>query len=382
MPGVYTINPADPTRPLDTDEVQYYAGETRNLKSYLQTQLAAFGAPASNSEYNKVVRNLIINGDFTYGAAGAVPDMWRSYVGGTATNTITNPAFTLGQIAVPGDPKNYLNCVFTLDSAINSAIIIKQPIESVRTLVSTTPAGANVGRLSFWAKAAIAGTKLGIDNVQVFGTGGTPSAASHAIAGITNISLTTTWTKYTLSIIANDLTGKVIGTNGGDCLELTFWLSAGSNFNAYTNSMGPQAGTVSIARVQLVEGAVDVPFQTRTAEEEQRLLARYIYRHTAAGTVIRYLGYVISTGLAQVFAAHKISMRAAPVVTIAGALNTDVNLLGLGAAITMTAITVNFSDPDMTRLDITINAGGVAGQGCQIYTANANAIITFDARLS
>jgi hypothetical protein len=380
MPGVYTINPADPTRPLDTDEVQYYAGETRNLKSYLQTQLAAFGAPMSNSEYNKVVRNLIINGDFTYGAPGAVPDMWRSYNSGTATLTVTNPAFTLGQIAVPGDPKNYLNCVFTLDSAISSSCLIKQPIESVRTLVSTTPAGANVGRLSFWAKAAIAGTKLGIDNVQVFGTGGTPSAASHAIAGMTNISLTTTWTKYTLSVITNDLTGKVIGTNGDDCLELTFWLSAGSNFNAYTNSMGPQAGTVSIAKVQLVEGGVDVPFQSRTAEEEQRLLARYIQRINDPAQAFRGYGYVLTTTLATARFNFPVPMRAPPTITFTGTLNTKIVLYGT-AVITMSAITATGITKTEAVLDGTITAGTV-NQPCLIYTADNTATITLDARFS
>jgi hypothetical protein len=380
MPGVYTINPADPTRPLDTDEVQYYAGETRNLKAYLQTQLAAFGAPASNSEYNKVVRNLIINGDFTYGDTGALPDMWKFFVTGTATLTITNPAFTLGQTAVPGDPKNYLNCVFTLDSAISSAITLRQPIESVRTLVSTTPAGANVGRLSFWAKAAVAGTKLGIDNIQVFGTGGTPSANSRAIAGMTNISLTTTWTKYTLSVIVNDLTGKVIGTNGDDNLGLVFWLTAGSNYNANTNSMGPQAGTISIARVQLVEGTVDVPFQSRTAEEEQRLLARYIQRINDPAQAFRGYGYVLTTTSASVKFNFPVPMRAPPAITFTGTLNTKIVLYGT-AAITMSAITATGITKSDARIDGTITAGTV-NQPCLIYTADNTATITLDARFA
>ncbi|MBD4920844.1 hypothetical protein GUF71_22635, partial [Xanthomonas citri pv. citri] len=73
-------------------------------------------------------------------------------------------ALALGQIA---NAKNYMSFNFT--SAQNAWV--GQKISSVLTLAN------GKATFSFWMRAGVAGKKAGVRLAQIFGTGGSPSAA-------------------------------------------------------------------------------------------------------------------------------------------------------------------------------------------------------------
>ena len=127
--------------------------------------------------------------------------------------------------------------------------------------------------VSFDAKAD-ASKNIAIEFVQYFGTGGSPSGAVNAI-GAQLVALTTSWQRKSITISIPSISGKTIGSNGDDSLQLVFWFDAGSSFNARTGALGQQSGTFDIANVQIEEGSVATPFEQRPLGLELGLCQRY-----------------------------------------------------------------------------------------------------------
>ena len=220
----------------------------------------AAGAPAG--------RNKIINGNFdiwqrgtSFTASGYTCDRWRLDTFGGAGTTLTRQAFTLGQTDVPDNPDYYLRAVTTTDSSADAGTILSQRIEDVKTFSGQTIT------VSFYAKAD-AVKNINIELRQDFGSGGSPSSQ---IAATTpqKFALSTTWTKYTKTFSIASISGKTLGTSGGDYLRLAFWLGAGSDYDSRTNTLGNQAGTFEFAQVQVEKGssATDFEHKTKTATE-------------------------------------------------------------------------------------------------------------------
>ena len=219
-------------------------------------------------------RNRIINGNFdiwqrgtsqTTSDYGSV-DRWRpTHVG--STKTASQQAFTLGQTDVPGNPKYYLRHVVSSVAGSGNFCLIIHKIEGVTTLAGQT------ATLSFWAKAD-SNKNIATEFLQYFGTGGSPSALVNTI-GVTTHNLTTSWQKFTATVAVPSISGKTLGSNGDDRLELNFWFETGSDFSSRTNSLGNQSGTFDIAQVQLEEGPVATEFEHRPLSVELAMCQRY-----------------------------------------------------------------------------------------------------------
>ncbi len=219
-------------------------------------------------------RNKIINGNFdiwqrgtsqTTSDYGSV-DRWRPTHFGS-TKTASQQAFTLGQTDVPGNPKYYLRHVVSSVAGSGNFCLIIHKIEGVTTLAGQT------ATLSFWAKAD-SNKNIATEFLQYFGTGGSPSALVNTI-GVTTHNLTTSWQKFTATVAVPSISGKTLGSDGNDRLELNFWLETGSDFSSRTNSLGNQSGTFDIAQVQLEEGSSATPFEHRPIGMELSLCQRY-----------------------------------------------------------------------------------------------------------
>ena len=217
-------------------------------------------------------RNRIINGNFDFWQRGASftgseygADRWFSARVGT-THTATRQAFTLGQTAVPGEPTYFCRTVVSSVAGAGNYAVLIQRIEDVRTF-----AGQQV-TLSFWAKAD-ATKNIAINMVQIFGTGGSPSA-NVGISG-TKISVGTTFQKVTVTATLPSISGKTLGTNNNSTLNLNIWFDAGSDWNTSTDSLGHQSGTFEIAQVQIEPGPVATPFEHRPIWTELALCQRY-----------------------------------------------------------------------------------------------------------
>ena len=234
--------------------------------------------------------NRIINGNFDFWQRGTSftgneygADRWFHGRIGT-THTATRQAFTLGQTAVPGEPTYFCRTVVSSVAGAGNYAVLIQPIEDVRTF-----AGQQV-TLSFWAKAD-ATKNIAINMVQIFGTGGSPSA-NVGISG-TKVSIGTTFQKVTVTATLPSISGKTLGTDNNNRLVVYIWFDAGSTWNGDTDSLGQQSGTFDIAQVQIEPGAVATPFERRPIGTELALCQRY-YCQQAAHAQSAAIGFAIT----------------------------------------------------------------------------------------
>jgi hypothetical protein len=227
-------------------------------------------------------KNKIINGDFsinqrnfssTTTSAEFNVDRWRTiYTGGTSTTTV--PAFTLGTAPVAGyEGKNYYSVAITGQSASTDFVRIQQVVESVRTFAGQT------ATYSFWASAGT--PKVAVFGVQFFGQNGSPSATVSTDYG--TITLSTTWTRYSVVCAIPSIAGKTLGTLGDDALSIRLMLSGGSSVNN-SQSIGVQNYTFDTWGHQLEAGSIATPFQLAgggNPQPELALCQRYYERITA-----------------------------------------------------------------------------------------------------
>ena len=251
-----------------------------------KTQARANIEAASEADITRVenalggYRNKIINGNFDiwqratsqtssgYGSA----DRWDNKHNGS-TKTTSKQDFTLGQTDVVGEPTSYLRTIVNSASGAANYVQTNHNIEGVKTLSGKT------ATLTFYAKAD-ATKDISIDLLQVFGTGGSPSAAVAGI-GQSKYSLTTAWQKFSAVISIPSIAGKTLGTNNDDHLRVRVWFDAGSDYDASTGTLGQQSGTFDIARVSVVEGDATQeydPFSPRHIGQETALCQRYYWK--------------------------------------------------------------------------------------------------------
>ena len=242
-------------------------------------QVAQLAAEAISIEAAARAYNYIINGNFDiwqrgtsqttsgYGSA----DRWLCGNVGT-TKTTSLQTFALGQTEVPDNPRYYMRHVVTSVAGAANYCALEQRIESVKTLAGQT------ATLSFWAKTDTP-KNIAIDFAQYFGTGGTPSTVITGI-GSQLVALTTSWTKYTVTVNIPSIAGKILGTDSNDCLICRFWFDAGFNHATGSANLGQQSGTFDIACVSLIEGDVDVKPIPRSVGEEMALCMRYYEKGT------------------------------------------------------------------------------------------------------
>jgi hypothetical protein len=250
-------------------------------------------------------RNAIINGNFDIWQRGtsfsvtSVPtytsDRWRvNYDGTGATRTLSRQTFTLGQTAVPGNPKYYLLWAQTVAGSGGTFNQLEQLIESVLTFAGQTVT------VSFWAQAVTGTPTITVYSGQQFGSGGSPSTAVYP-ANSPTYTLSTSWQYFTWTIFLPSITGKTLGTNGDD--NVSFAFRAPSN----------ATGTWNIASVQVEAGSIATPFEFRPFATELALCQRYYEVSTNAN----YMSLVPAFGATYGSTTYyKVSKRANPTVSL------------------------------------------------------------------
>ena len=265
-------------------------------------------------------KNKIINGDFainqrafssTTTQSTYMFDRWpANFSVASGTTTYTAQTFTTGAAPVAGyESTNYLQIATSGQAASNDFATVSQRIENVQTF-----AGQKV-TLSFWAKTASGTSTVAPSLEQYFGTGG----SSNTQTPMGNITVTTSWARYTTTVTLPSLTGKTIGANN-NALNMFLFTSAGSGLSVYVTTPFIQNATISFWGVQLEAGSVATPFTTATGTVQGELAAcqRYYQRQTAVNN-FEYLsgnGLVIGTSSptanVQVPIRLEVPMRTAP----------------------------------------------------------------------
>ena len=198
--------------------------------------------------------NRIINGAFDFWQRGTsstssgyvAADRWYNIaVGGTVTQS--RQAFTLGDALGPNNPTYFLRQTVSGQTTSAQHGAIYQTIENVRSY-----AGQTITVLG-WARRSSGSGNMVIEGNQYFGSGGSPSATITAISP-TTVTLTGSFAPFAVTLTVPSITGKTLGTAANDYFYLIFWNSAGSDFNARTNSLGLQTIGVDLWGVHIKVG--------------------------------------------------------------------------------------------------------------------------------
>ncbi|NHN31120.1 hypothetical protein [Paenibacillus agricola] len=305
--------------------------------------------------YSALSRQAIINGNFDAWQRGTtltnpssvayLADRWKisqATGGGTFPTNVVHSRQTL----TPGDiDKSFFFYRIAPDGAgaigASSFYQLAQPIENgTRYMCGASKKVA----ISFYARSSIANKRMGIDLLQNYGTGGSPSA-QEVING-TNFILTSTWQKFTFTFTTNTLAGKTFGTNNDDYLTFELWnvwgASLQSRVGASTAEGFGAAGTIDIAQVQLCSGDVALPFQPRNFADELTLCQRYYeksYSYTNVPATITQGGAILNTtvdntnvGIVYTTIPFKVRKRGTPTVTIYGTDSGAANTVSDGAS--------------------------------------------------
>lgn len=276
-------------------------------------------------------KNRIINGNFDIyqrgnpgtitNTAAYTADRWIcSSAGAGVTSNWGLGATTPGEIP---DSVRFLG--FNVVSGVASAWV-GQWIEGVHSF-----AGGKA-TVSFWMRSGVAGKKVGLLIQQHFGSGG--SAMVQVVAPEV-ITLTTTFTKYSVTFDVPSIVGKTVG--GGNALLFTFFYCHDLP-DMFGGQLTGQTGLFEVAQVQMEKGPTATDYDWRPVGQELLLCQRYYSKSysmaTKAGTPNSDSGR-IATGLqipgtnAPSFTAYTlrfpVSMRTSPAVTVYGAVSGNQN---------------------------------------------------------
>lgn len=285
---------------------------------------------------NMAGRNRIINGDMRIDQrnAGAsvtvsgvaspyVLDRWRFWSNGGGGS---GASFTVQQSSA--SPAGFTNsCLITQTGSVSPTgtqyNIFAQYIEGFNVAdLGWGTANAKTVTLSFWVRSSLTGT---------FGGVVSNSSQLRSYPFTYSISVADTW-EYKTITISGDTTGTWLTTNGIG-LEIYWQLGVGSS---YLGAAGSWAGatylgatgatqitatngaTLYITGVQLEEGSVATPFETRQYGQELALCQRYYVKdagETLPGPYVNASGAVVGSAYANWML--PVDMRAAPTCTFA-----------------------------------------------------------------
>jgi hypothetical protein len=302
-------------------------------------------------------KNKIINGDFsinqrafTSTTTNGVFTFDRFSTNAIdGTSTFTAQTFTLGSEPVAGySSTNYMRLQSSGQTLTTALTSLAQKVENVGTFAGQTVT------MSFYAKASAGTPNIAGFAAQNFGSGGSTTVNT----GTTKKAITTSWARYSFTISIPSITGKTVGT--GNHIRFDAAISAGTDRNAYTDSLGIQSVTVDIWGVQVEAAQTASPFQTATGTIQGELAAcqRYYIRKTGVGAYSTpSFGHTSSTTTIETMDFLPVEMRIVPTAVDFGG---SWQFVGMSASIGVTAssFTINTarSIKQVVSLDATVTA--------------------------
>jgi hypothetical protein len=277
----------------------------------------------SGGSTNNIGRNLLDNSLMNVAQRGNGPwttdnalttDRWRLRLV-LDTNSVTRTTLTDANRTTIGDEAAQfaLTNAFTGNAGSTAVTWIQQAIENIYRLAGKTVS------VSFWAVAASGTPKLGINILQFFGTGGSPTAAAWSLSTGQSVTLNTTWTRYTTTIAIPSIIGLTVGTNSDSFSGLSFFYTSGSGANAVAGNIGVQSGTISIWGIQVEIGSTATPLEKPNPQQE---IAR-CQRFYQVGPWI-HSGYNLASQAVAYEVLLPVLMRATP--TIVSTLSASSNI--------------------------------------------------------
>lgn len=287
-------------------------------------------------------------------------DCWAHASNGS-TIAISQQAFSLTDTTIAAQPRFFLRSVVVSAAGASNLAYITQAIGDARTLS---------GRdfiFSVWLKSDAA-RSIGIEVLQVFGSGGSPSSSVIAFAGKTAV--TTNWVRYTFKATMPSVSGKTFGTTDDTSnLQLRLWFDAGTNYNGDTTSLGQQSGSFDISCPQLEEArlgqTVASDFEIVDSGIEQIRCLRRVYVWTAGSPAQTFAGggtMFSNTLLARPVHKYPLPMRRTPDTRFLGVSRTQI-----GNAQGVATISSPYTSASQYEADYTSSASATVGQSGLIY---------------
>ena len=332
------------------------------------TEVTATAAKLNGPPEDANSENRIINGDMNIWqrapsgtALGyAAADRWANvFVGGTVTQA--RQAFSLGDALGVTQPTYFLRQTVSGQTLSTQYANTVQRIEGVRSY-----AGQTVTVLG-WVKVTSGTANMAVEAEQSFGTGGSPSASVTGISP-TTVALVATWAPFAVVMAIPSVTGKTLGSDNNDYSAINFWTSAGSNFNARTNSLGLQNISVDLWGIHVRVGtwaAADAAlYRPRDRGTELALCQRY-YETGDVGSDGGLAAKYGTTGGLMFNAAHpyKVVKRGVPTIAFSGTPTYD-NCSSIAAA------TISSQERGFTSR-VSITATGLYRCFNNVWTADA-----------
>jgi hypothetical protein len=304
-------------------------------------------------------------------------DRWKN-IASDGTTTTSAQTFTPGAAPVAGyEAANYCRIVTTGQTLASAASRINQNIEDVRTFAGQTVT------LSFFAKAGTGTPKIALEFDQQFGVGGSTRVTTYA----GQVTLSTSWTRYSVTVLIPSLSSKTVGSSS--FLGTNFWVSAGSDLNARTGSLGIQSNTFDIWGVQLEAGPTANVFRRNANSLQGELAAcqRYFYRATNTSENANSLEFVcIGQNYATTASVYMIrlpvEMRSSPTLAVSSTSHFVTSNSTFGnVTLSSLALTTSGTTKRVARLDTSVASGLVAGNITFLTSNNSSGTLDLNAEL-
>ncbi|WP_337053982.1 hypothetical protein [Pseudoxanthomonas sp. USHLN014] len=264
-------------------------------------------------------RNRIINGTLDIWQRGTNFNFGANQRGYTADRFFARSddsgSIAISRVDVPTNAnaalspfKSYFSAQVSAGSGAATRQVVSYPIEGVKTLSG----GKAALSILMWADAP---KNVGVQLYQGFGGGASPNYLTPQV-----ISLTTVPTRYTLVFDVPLVTASFDSTSR---LQVVFYLSAGSNYNANSGAIGFQSGTFNFTGLQVEGGQAATDFDFRPHALELLLCQRYYEKSFLAETAPaanvnspQYISSAFSSTVSRLWVPYKVTKRAPAAVTI------------------------------------------------------------------
>ena len=371
----------DETSPGANDGTPYFKGRSDDILGLQQALLTNAGlSPSGNadtvliSQYFQALmltagsarRNLIVDGrlDFWYEgilqtvAGYGSSTMFANFFFHTVV-TVTREVLARG-VDLPAVPTaEYFHRTVTVESANTDGYSkINHSIEGTRSMAGKK------GVISFYAKTN-ASQDIAVEYLSEKNSG--------TRTAVGKVTTTGSWERYEFPFEVPVRTGILADANDYDTISI--WFDAGSDFDAFTNTLGHQTGTFDIACVQFEEGVVATRFEEERPEAALQRVNRYFWKYkqvTPADDRIATAAEGSFPGIMSAFITLPTPIRTLfPVITTTGLRIVD-STQAIGAVSTGTA----------RGYEIVELRANLAGKSGTLGSAGAvDIIFTVDARL-
>jgi hypothetical protein len=349
-----------------------YLEDSNSLQLWEGSRWTSAGGVSSGNE--------LINGAFeinqrnatsTTASQGFVFDRWKQEFDG-GTNTYSSQSFTPGAAPVAGyEAANFARVITSGQSTSGQYTQFIQLNEDVRTFAGQTVT------LSFFAKAGSGTPSIAPEWRQTFGSGG----SSAVFTSIGKVAITTSWARYSFTFAVPSVSGKTIGA--GSFYGLNFWLSAGSDFNVRSSTLGLQSNTFDIWGVQLEAGATANVFRrnANSLASELATCQRYfqIYGGNANPQIIAN-GNAYSGNQAYVFLPLRPEMRGTPSFSSGPAGSFRLHIAGVFNS-TTTVVTPLVLTKTSVGINLTSGSGWTNGDAIMFESTAADGVVNISAEL-